>query len=192
MSRCASTRTSCSADSQARSPPRPFQSSATSVMKPRNPPRRSTTIDDALIASPTIDSRNSVKSGSRPSPAAPMWITTPSMPDSRTPSRSRSSPTATIEACVIPTPAATPIERPRPPGRWLGRRGQGDARSKAASVRRNAWGDRPDSNRLPPDPQSGVSTASTSATVDEEGVEPPASSLSWRRSTADLLVALSR
>ena len=39
------------------------------------------------------------------------------------------------------------------------------------------WGDRPDSNRLPPGPRPGVSTTSTSATVDEEGLEPPASSL---------------
>ena len=50
------------------------------------------------------------------------------------------------------------------------------------------WGDRPDSNRLPPGPRPGVSSTSTSATVDEEGVEPPASSVCGRRSAVDLLV----
>ena len=35
--------------------------------------------------------------------------------------------------------------------------------------------DRPDSNRLPPGPHPGVSSTSTSATVDEGGLEPPAS-----------------
>ena len=38
-------------------------------------------------------------------------------------------------------------------------------------------GDRPDSNRLLPGPRPGVSSTSTSATVDEGGLEPPASSL---------------
>ena len=39
------------------------------------------------------------------------------------------------------------------------------------------WGDRPDSNRLPPGSRPGVSSASASATVDEEGLEPSASSV---------------
>ena len=34
------------------------------------------------------------------------------------------------------------------------------------------WGGRPDSNRLPPGSRPGVSSTSTSATVDEEGLEP--------------------
>lgn len=50
--------------------------------------------------------------------------------------------------------------------------GLADPRSPAVR-----WGDRPDSNRLPPGPHPGVSSTSTSATVDEGGVEPPASSV---------------
>ena len=34
------------------------------------------------------------------------------------------------------------------------------------------WGDRPDSHRLGPDPQSGASTTSASVTVEDKGVEP--------------------
>ena len=67
-----------------------------------------------------------------------------------------------------------------PAQRWRGRESNPPGRDyEPPLISRSParWGDRPDSNRLPPGPQPGVSTTSTSATVDEEGLEPPTSSL---------------
>ena len=66
------------------------------------------------------------------------------------------------------------------PSWWRGRESNPPGRSyEPPLISRSParWSDRPDSNRLPPGPQPGVSTTSTSATVDEEGLEPPTSSL---------------
>jgi hypothetical protein len=62
-------------------------------------------------------------------------------------------------------------------GRGSNPPGKGYGPSLISRSPASIWGDRPDSNRLPPGPHPGVSTTSTSATVDEEGVEPPASSV---------------